>query len=162
MGVRLYDPRLGRFLEVDPLPCGTIGPYDYAAGDPVNVTDLSGLHYDRGSCVQECQDGANWRIQVAINARDACLANPNIDDASCRNQFTSDLISISKWHDSCIANCKKMYPATITVSPGPSPRPSPRPGPSPIVRPTVPPIIIVLGAISKLEMMRNRARRGWK
>ncbi|MER7754976.1 DNRLRE domain-containing protein [Kitasatospora sp. NPDC097643] len=42
MGARLYSPALGRFLQVDPMPGGNAGPYDYCTGDPVNCTDLDG------------------------------------------------------------------------------------------------------------------------
>ncbi|WP_432838080.1 LamG-like jellyroll fold domain-containing protein [Dactylosporangium sp. CA-092794] len=42
MGVRLYAPSLGRFLQVDPQPGGSANAYDYCAGDPVNCSDLDG------------------------------------------------------------------------------------------------------------------------
>ncbi|MFI6934873.1 DNRLRE domain-containing protein [Streptomyces sp. NPDC050287] len=42
MGVRLYDPTLGRFLSVDPVPGGSANAYDYSAADPVNKEDLNG------------------------------------------------------------------------------------------------------------------------
>ncbi|MFJ8577241.1 LamG-like jellyroll fold domain-containing protein [Micromonospora sp. NPDC093277] len=42
MGVRLYSPALGRFLQVDPIDGGNATAYDYCAGDPVNCTDLDG------------------------------------------------------------------------------------------------------------------------
>ena len=42
MGVRLYDPATGRFLQVDPVPGGSANDYDYAAQDPINGWDLSG------------------------------------------------------------------------------------------------------------------------
>jgi RHS repeat-associated protein len=42
MGVRLYSPALGRFLQVDPVPGGSCSAYDYACGDPVNNQDVSG------------------------------------------------------------------------------------------------------------------------
>jgi RHS repeat-associated protein len=42
MGVRLYSPALGRFLQVDPVPVGSANSYDYAYQDPVNKTDLDG------------------------------------------------------------------------------------------------------------------------
>src|SRR6266540_437379 len=42
MGVRLYAPNLGRFLQVDPEPGGSATAYDYCNADPVNCTDLDG------------------------------------------------------------------------------------------------------------------------
>lgn len=42
MGVRLYDPAAGRFLQVDPVAGGSANDYDYSYQDPVNVTDLTG------------------------------------------------------------------------------------------------------------------------
>ena len=42
MGLRLYDPQTGRFLQQDPVPGGNANPYDYCDADPVNCTDLSG------------------------------------------------------------------------------------------------------------------------
>ncbi|WP_255649327.1 RHS repeat-associated core domain-containing protein [Frankia sp. ArI3] len=46
MGVRLYDPSLGRFLQTDPEPGGSDNPYDYAHQDPYNTFDLD------GKCIQ--------------------------------------------------------------------------------------------------------------
>ncbi|MGH8974065.1 MAG: PA14 domain-containing protein, partial [Acidimicrobiia bacterium] len=42
MGVRLYDPALGRFLQVDPVEGGCANDYTYVHGDPINSFDLSG------------------------------------------------------------------------------------------------------------------------
>ena len=42
MGARPYDPAIGRFLEVDPVPGGSLNGYDYAAQDPINGYDLNG------------------------------------------------------------------------------------------------------------------------
>jgi RHS repeat-associated protein len=42
MGVRLYHPGLGRFLQVDPIEGGSANDYDYVKGDPVNAVDLDG------------------------------------------------------------------------------------------------------------------------
>src|ERR1039458_282412 len=40
---RYYDPTTGQFLTVDPDVAKALSPYGYAAGDPLNVTDRSGL-----------------------------------------------------------------------------------------------------------------------
>ncbi|MBN1172858.1 MAG: hypothetical protein JXA67_11840 [Micromonosporaceae bacterium] len=42
MGVRLYGPALGRFLQVDPVPGGNCNGYEYACADPVNKQDVTG------------------------------------------------------------------------------------------------------------------------
>ena len=42
MGIRLYNPDTGRFLQVDPVAGGSCNSYDYVCGDPVNMVDLDG------------------------------------------------------------------------------------------------------------------------
>lgn len=42
MGARLYQPEMGRFLQVDPVLGGTENPYEYPS-DPINNEDLDGL-----------------------------------------------------------------------------------------------------------------------
>ena len=44
MGVRLYAPLLGRFIEVDSIAGGSLNAYDYAAQDPLNGLDLFGTN----------------------------------------------------------------------------------------------------------------------
>ncbi len=47
LGARVYDPVIGRFLSRDPLvttrSAGTSNPYGFAANDPINAADPSGL-----------------------------------------------------------------------------------------------------------------------
>ncbi|MEX5637840.1 RHS repeat protein, partial [Parafrankia sp. FMc2] len=44
MGVRLYNPNTGRFLQVDPIVGGNENPYEYASQDPYNKVDLTGRY----------------------------------------------------------------------------------------------------------------------
>jgi RHS repeat-associated protein len=49
MGARQYVPKLGRFLEVDPVEGGCANDYTYVFGDPINSTDLDGNTANCGS-----------------------------------------------------------------------------------------------------------------
>ncbi len=42
MGLRLYTPSQGRFLQVDPVPGGSANAYDYVDQNPIGASDLSG------------------------------------------------------------------------------------------------------------------------
>ena len=44
-GMRIYDPRVGRFLSVDPLQkkYPELTPYQYASNTPIQAVDLDGL-----------------------------------------------------------------------------------------------------------------------
>jgi RHS repeat-associated protein len=46
-GMRIYDPRLGRFLSVDPLTRGypMLTPYQFASGNPIAGIDEDGLEF---------------------------------------------------------------------------------------------------------------------
>jgi RHS repeat-associated protein len=50
MGVRAYDPALGRFVARDPIVGGSLNLYDYAGQEPVSTYDLSGLWCSKTFC----------------------------------------------------------------------------------------------------------------
>lgn len=51
MGARIYNPRHGRFLSVDPVlshfDTGSLNGYSYTSADPINTHDSSGLYFER-------------------------------------------------------------------------------------------------------------------
>ncbi|MDQ1713838.1 MAG: hypothetical protein QOE45_3288 [Frankiaceae bacterium] len=60
MGVRLYNPATGRFLQTDPVYGGSANPYDYANQDPLNTFDLDGRRAVEA-------DGCSARCEAAMN-----------------------------------------------------------------------------------------------
>ncbi|MFI1726772.1 RHS repeat-associated core domain-containing protein [Streptomyces sp. NPDC020489] len=61
MGARYYDPQLGRFTQPDPSGQET-NPYLYAAGDPINNSDPSGLLWGEigGALKSRAQRVGRW------------------------------------------------------------------------------------------------------
>ncbi|MFJ5933115.1 DNRLRE domain-containing protein [Streptomyces sp. NPDC093071] len=62
MGVRLYDPARGRFLQTDPVPGGSANAYDYGNADPCNTTDATGMYPNCGK--RMVRNGYGMRIIV--------------------------------------------------------------------------------------------------
>ncbi|MCX5205811.1 DNRLRE domain-containing protein [Streptomyces sp. NBC_00237] len=74
MGVRLYNPTTGRFLQVDPVTGGSANDYDYAYGDPVNKRDLDGTicfigRNPNGSCrgSRQVKSAGRWVNRNKMN-----------------------------------------------------------------------------------------------
>ena len=57
MRARYYDPSTEQFTTVDPLAIQTRSPYGYAASDPINRTDPSGLCWSFGCALGKTQVG---------------------------------------------------------------------------------------------------------
>jgi len=49
---RHYDPQLGRFYSIDPLPSAS-SPYEYCGGNPVNRLDPLGLQHNREDYIDQ-------------------------------------------------------------------------------------------------------------
>lgn len=65
MGVRLYNPLTGRFLQTDPEPGGSANDYDYANQDPVNASDVDGK-WPCFRCAAKSAGRWAWRHKVDI------------------------------------------------------------------------------------------------
>ncbi|HEX6374085.1 MAG TPA: RHS repeat-associated core domain-containing protein [Allosphingosinicella sp.] len=74
---RIYDPRLGRFLQPDPIGYGSgMNLYAYVGGDPVNFTDPSGLKKRNKPDIPPKRDGSGGgggTITVTGNPADQAL-----------------------------------------------------------------------------------------
>ncbi len=70
MGVRLYDPALGRFLGVDPIDGGSANTYDYCNADPINCRDLTG-EWTLGGLVSSVKGFVHDKVEeLKQNVRD--------------------------------------------------------------------------------------------
>jgi RHS repeat-associated protein len=69
MGVRLYHPALGRFLQQDPVEGGSCNDYEYVCGDPVGGLDLDGRYHVPPSIAVMAWAKANrWFNSLAYTA----------------------------------------------------------------------------------------------
>ena len=74
MAFRVYDPRVGRFLSVDPLTQDypMLTPYQFASNIPISAIDIDGL--ESKLVVHEL--GANSTYSYTVDLTDPNL-NPN-------------------------------------------------------------------------------------
>ena len=71
-GMRIYDPRIGRFLSVDPLTSKFphLTPYQYASNTPIQAIDLDGL---------ESRNVNTGEVDNSINPKTASTYQKNSD-----------------------------------------------------------------------------------
>ena len=83
MGVRIYSPILGRFLQTDSIPGGSANAYDYANQDPVNQFDLGGRMACQSS--DECSNAPAPASAPAPShpSSGGCKASTNAGKAYC-------------------------------------------------------------------------------
>jgi RHS repeat-associated protein len=75
MGVRVYAPGLGRFLQVDPVPGGSASSYDYCSADPINCYDLDGqFGLNRSDNVTKPQRIGNTRFAKWVGRNRGTIA----------------------------------------------------------------------------------------
>ena len=85
MGVRSYVPKLGRFLQVDPVRGGSANAYDYAYQDPINGFDLAGTRRVR-------------RRDIRKAIRQVAKSNPRISGRSFVHAVRRRLQTIQEKH----------------------------------------------------------------
>jgi RHS repeat-associated protein len=84
MGARQYSPRLGRFLETDPIEGGSANDYDYTSGDPVNQFDLNGEGGPR------CQDSGGHPCRDGITRITSCSGGGHAGPRRCSTRVRRD------------------------------------------------------------------------
>ncbi|HEY3141024.1 MAG TPA: PA14 domain-containing protein [Acidimicrobiales bacterium] len=67
MGARQYSPKLGRFLEVDPIEGGSANDYDYVNADPINAFDLNGTKCTKSwKCKNKITQTKKYKKRAAL------------------------------------------------------------------------------------------------
>jgi RHS repeat-associated protein len=71
-GMRIYDPRLGRFLSVDPITKNypMLTPYQYASNNPIQNIDIDGLEGGsaNGAPVNTEVPAGAWNLEMLLQA----------------------------------------------------------------------------------------------
>ena len=68
MGTRYYDSSVGRFTQVDPVPGGSLNPYEYANQDPINKLDVDGQGVTFRVCIWGFGSGCKRPVRTARQA----------------------------------------------------------------------------------------------
>lgn len=107
LGIRYYDPTLGRFTQPD--PSGQDAHYSYASADPVNRVDPCGADDFSLDCVLDCVGNFNRTtpfLSAACSfAIRACLAWPSQVNPSCQ-AAVGCAIAYSYVFYFCIFSCR--------------------------------------------------------
>jgi RHS repeat-associated protein len=87
VGARTYDAAIGRFLSVDPLleldDPQQLNGYGYAASDPVDNSDPTGLISEGACATQLCHDELEQQRRDDQNSANACATR------LCHDQYTA-------------------------------------------------------------------------
>ena len=102
MGVRLYSPALGRFLQVDPIYGGSCNAYEYTCADPINATDLDGK--------RKCSRWARWACRAYNRVQRGYRTTRNVVRYSTRTYRTNGAC----WSGTSGSNCgRNSYHARV-------------------------------------------------
>lgn len=82
-GMRIYDPRLGKFLSVDPITASypQLTPYQFASNSPIAGIDLDGLEFfysADGKKLGKSGTGTQFRVATKYSTVQQCNTNGTI------------------------------------------------------------------------------------
>ena len=97
-GFRVYDPRVGRFLSVDPLTkdFAMLTPYQFASNMPIAAIDIDGLE----SKLVVYELGANSTFSYTVDLTDPNLNPKNVLYANQAKYGTRGTLTVIKKNDS--------------------------------------------------------------
>ncbi|PJJ79983.1 RHS repeat-associated core domain-containing protein [Mucilaginibacter auburnensis] len=83
-GMRIYDPRVARFLSTDPIAKSypELTPYQFASNRPIDGIDLDGLEWAQDINVQCSMDGltiqTDFTVKVKVINKSTLIKDPNV------------------------------------------------------------------------------------
>jgi hypothetical protein len=100
MGVRLYAPLLGRFLQTDPIYGGNPNTYTYPV-DPINAHDLDGKWW-RNAWNRARNFGKKWGTRLG-NAASYCSWVPGAIGTACSTVSAVGYFAAGNWRAGVVA-----------------------------------------------------------
>lgn len=97
-GMRIYDPRLGRFLSVDPFTSKypELTPYQFASNRPIDGIDLDGLEWQKGEPYFLAPIGkfvTDYKVVLNVTAKSFLNVNTNKNDLVQIGEIASGILS---------------------------------------------------------------------
>jgi len=129
-GMRIYDPRVGRFLSVDPLTkkYPMLTPYQFASNRPIDGVDLDGAEYKNKSAYKAINKPVpilrmvnNKMVIQEMDVLAVKIVNENMPEYFKQHNMTVELASPSGWDDETFKFESQMpsYKYTGSLSDGP-------------------------------------------
>jgi RHS repeat-associated protein len=120
-GMRIYDPRLGRFLSVDPLSIGypMLTPYQFASNRPIDGIDLVGLEfYKNNNCYVRLHLTYSPKLRLVTQGNVLFRIDEKILPAGLNEDIkkASTCVNCIGWNTAQVATFKLIYKPISTQS----------------------------------------------
>ena len=103
LGVRFYDPEIGRFTQVDLVETYRRSTYSYSADRPTMYVDPTGMYATRGNCAGGCPQLGEWIAEIGWRMYASNRCRQAIEKVGCASRLKPGFPGITM-------NCMKQPP----------------------------------------------------